>query len=470
MTATPKDLKGRKVGRYDLVEHLASGGMAEIFLARHRGEAGFAKELVLKILQGRYAEHPEVVRMFLDEARLAAKLNHPNVVDVYDVGLDDGLRYIAMEHIRGKTLTEVVRRAIEVSRPLPLDQAAYLVGETAAGLAYMHDGNDGRGRPFRIVHRDISPSNLILSLSGQVKIIDFGIAREADGGEGAGEEESGARPGKFSYMSPEQVRGGPLDGRSDIFSLGTILYEITLGKRLWRGPKELVMRRIVEEKAPPPTYVNRSYPPALELVVQKALEKRPEDRYQSAGDLFHDLEQFLVAAGARTRNHQVAQYLHELFAPTAAISEMGVRRAQAFEDDDQAEDPNQLDLDRPAAGAGRALADALRASGPYVPTTVTREAPVGGSSRPTLPVVASATSGTVPAGPMPLVQRSVSAAGPPIGIGESALPPLVVPPGAGGALLEPLPSSPRRLRMGLLFGLVIASAAAVGLLLALARI
>src|SRR5437870_4703151 len=135
----PRDLKGQRVGRYTLVDHLASGGMAEIFLARHEVEGGFAKELVLKILQGRYAENPDVVRMFVDEARLGAKLNHPNIVDVYDVGVDGGLHYIAMEHIPGKTLTDVVRRALEVSNPLPLDHAAYIVAETAAGLAYMHD-------------------------------------------------------------------------------------------------------------------------------------------------------------------------------------------------------------------------------------------------------------------------------------------------------------------------------------------
>jgi serine/threonine-protein kinase len=446
MTPTPKELKGRKVGRYDLVEHLASGGMAEIFLARHQGEGSFIKELVLKILQGRYAEHPEVVRMFLDEARLAAKLNHPNVVDVYDVGLDDGLRYIAMEHIRGKTLTEVVRRAIEVSQPLPLDHAAYLVAETAAGLAYMHDGHDGnssRSRPFRIVHRDISPSNLIISFSGQVKIIDFGIARQVEDPALRGAvsaEDAGARPGKFSYMSPEQIQGGRLDGRSDIFSLGTILYEITLGRRLWRGPKEVVMRRIVEEKPAPPTYVNRGYPPALELVVLKALEKRPESRYQTAGELFQDLEGYLVSAGARTRNHHIAQYLHDLFAADAPVSEMGVRRARAFEDDE--DDQNQLDLDRPAAGAGKAFADALRASGPYIPVAANDER---GTPRPASVSI-----------PVPLVQRSVSAPGttPPPGMAEP----------------EAELTRARRSRVGLVFGLVIASAAALGLLLALAHV
>src|SRR5688572_7734813 len=363
MGTEPKQLKGKRVGRYTLVDHLASGGMAEIFLARHEAEGDFAKELVLKILQDRYAEHQDVVRMFLDEARLGAKLNHPNIVDVYDVGQDNGLRYIAMEYISGKTLTDVIRRGIEVSKPLPLDHAAYLAAETAAGLAYMHDGTDSHRRPFRIIHRDISPSNLIVSFSGQTKIIDFGIAREGEGPD----PESGARPGKVSYMSPEQVQGGKLDGRSDIFSLGTILYEITLGKRLWRGAKEVVMRRIVEENPPPPTYVDRAYPPALELIVLRALEKRPEKRYQTAGELFEELEGYLIASGARTRNHQIAQYLHDLFAKDAEVSEMGVRRARAFADDDEGDD-DALDFDKPTPGAGKALADALRSSNPFAPS------------------------------------------------------------------------------------------------------
>jgi serine/threonine-protein kinase len=442
----PKKLKGKRIGAYALVEHLASGGMAEIFLARHEAEGGFAKEMVLKILQGRYADHPDVVGMFLDEARIGARLNHSNIVDVYDVGEEDGLRYIAMEHIAGKTLTDVVRRGIEISNPLPLDHAAYLMAETAAGLAYMHDGTDFHGRRFGIIHRDISPSNLIISFSGQIKIIDFGIARE----DSAAESESGARPGKVSYMSPEQVQGAPLDGRSDIFSLGTILYEITLGRRLWRGPKEVVMRRIVEEKPPPPTYVNRSYPPALELIVLRALEKRPENRYASAGDLFRELEGYLVATGARTRNHQIADYLHDLFAKDAVVSEMGVRRARAFDDEDQGDD--DLDFDRPNQGAGKALADALRSSNPYAPPTPGKDersqlepVPVPVPTRRSLPAPMSL---ALPADESPVTQRRRS------GLVATPLSP---PP-------EPLP---RRRRLGWLVGLVLASAAAVGLLVAL---
>jgi hypothetical protein len=448
MTATsPKDLKGKRVGRFELVEHLASGGMAEIFLARHEQEGGFAKELVLKVLQARYAENPEVVRMFHDEARLAAKLNHPNVVDVYEVGTDEGMRFIAMEHVRGKTLTELVRRAIEVSKPLPLDHAAYLVAETAAGMAYMHDGNAGRGRPFRIVHRDISPSNLIISFSGQVKIIDFGIARESEGADGRPLPDSRARPGKVSYMSPEQVQGGTLDGRSDIFSLGTILYEIALGRRLWRGPKEIVMRRIVEEKAPPPTYVNRAFPPALEIIIMRTLEKNPANRYQSAGELFQDLEGYLVAAGARTRNHHIAQCLHELFAADAQISEMGVRRARAFEDDDQ-DTGADLDFDRPA-GAGKAFADALRSGGPF--RGAAKEERVDRHPSPATVENLGQLRGAPPAAPpAPLVHSPPSALAAPI----AALP-------SETALL------PRPRNVGLAVAVLVASAAAIALLLAL---
>jgi serine/threonine protein kinase len=443
MGTEPKELKGKRVGRYSLLDHLASGGMAEIFLARHEAEGDFAKELVLKILQDRYAEHPEVVRMFLDEARMGAKLNHPNIVDVYDVGQDQALRYIAMEHIPGKTLTEVVRRGIEVSKPLPLDHSAYLVAETAAGLAYMHDGTDNHRRPFRIVHRDISPSNLIISWSGQTKIIDFGIAREGE----APDLESGTRPGKVSYMSPEQIQGGKLDGRSDIFSLGTILYEITLGKRLWRGPKEVVMRRIVEENPPPPTYVDRAYPPALELIVLRALEKRPEKRYATAGELFEELEGYLVASGARTRNHQMAQYLHDLFAQDAQVSEMGVRRARAFEDDEADEDA--LDFDRPTRGAGKALADALRSSNPFAPVREEKSEPLPidplalpGPTRRSMPAVAVVPLAFDPAAPRP-----------PVTSGRVAIP-----------LETPVDLAPKR-RLGLLVGIVLASAVAVGLLL-----
>ncbi|HVZ74666.1 MAG TPA: serine/threonine-protein kinase [Polyangia bacterium] len=315
------EMIGRHVGRYQIVRHLASGGMAELFIARQEAMGGFEKEVVLKILQGRYAESPRVVQMFLDEARLAAKLNHQSIVHVYDVAEDHepgqaGLKYIAMEYIRGETVTDIVRRAQAVGKPLPIEHAVHIVRQTAAGLAYAHAFREPDGHVLRIVHRDVSPTNILVTLEGQTKIVDFGIARA----ENELRDEAGVRLGKASYMSPEQVRGDNVDTRSDIFSLGIILYEVTVGQRLFRGTPDVVMKRIVDEKVTPPTAVQRDYPPALELVVMRALEKNPDDRYQSAEQMRVDLEEFLADEGLRTGSRRVALYMKELFPPQGAAA------------------------------------------------------------------------------------------------------------------------------------------------------
>jgi Protein kinase domain len=311
--AADDELIGRQVGRYQIVRHLASGGMAELYIARQEAMGGFEKEIVLKMLQPRYAENPRVVQMFLDEARLAAKLNHPSIVHVYDVADEGGVKYIAMEYIRGETLTEIVKRGVAVGKYLPLEHAVHIARQTAAGLAYAHGRREGDGQLLRIVHRDVSPTNILVSTEGQTKIVDFGIARIQD----ELREESGILPGKASYMSPEQASGQGVDYRSDIFSLGIILYELALGQRLFRGSAEVVMKRIVDEKIPPPTAVKRDFPPALELIVMRALEKRPDDRYQSAESMRVDLEEFLADEGLRTGSRRMALYMNEIFAPAA---------------------------------------------------------------------------------------------------------------------------------------------------------
>jgi serine/threonine protein kinase len=350
------DLVGRQVGRYTVVKHLASGGMAELYIARQQAVGGFEKQLVLKLLQGRYADNPRVVEMFLDEARLAAKLNHPSIVHVYDVAESEGVKYIAMEHIHGETLTDIIRRGVAVGNYLPLEHAVHIVSQTAAGLAYAHGRHDLAGAPLRIVHRDVSPSNILVSYEGQTKIVDFGIARIQD----QIREESGMRPGKASYMSPEQVGGQGVDYRSDIFSLGIILYEISLGQRLWRGPADAVMKRIVEEKIAPPTSVRRDYPPALELIVMKALEKHPTDRYQSAEEMRNDLEEFIDEAGFRTGPRRMALYLRQLFAPDVPLSDEGVALARQMGEGDPggtqppvADQSEELNFDRRASFAMR---------------------------------------------------------------------------------------------------------------------
>ncbi len=314
--ANPGDLVGRQVGRYAVVSHLASGGMAELYIARQESVGGFEKQVVLKILQPRYAKNPRVVTMFLDEARLAAKLNHPAIVHVYDVADEGGLKYIAMEYIHGETIADIVKRGLAVDRYLPLEHAIHIVSQTAAGLAYAHERKEADGKVVRIVHRDISPTNILVSYEGQTEIVDFGIARAQD----ELREESGILPGKASYMSPEQVRGETVDHRSDIFALGIILYELTLCQRLYRGPADAVMKRIVSDRVQPPTAIRRDYPAALEQIVMRALEKRPDERYQTAQEMHDDLEEFLNESGLRSGNRRVAIYMNELFAPDAAVA------------------------------------------------------------------------------------------------------------------------------------------------------
>ena len=330
----PGDLTGRQVGRYTVLSHLASGGMAELYIARQQSVGGFEKQVVLKILQPRYAKSPRVVQMFLDEARLAAKLNHPAIVHVYDVADEAGLKYIAMEYIHGETIADIVKRGLAEGRYLPMEHAVHIVRQAAAGLSYAHERREPDGRVVRIVHRDVSPTNILVTYEGQTEIVDFGIARAQD----ELREETGILPGKASYMSPEQIRGETVDHRSDIFALGILLYELTLCQRLYRGRAEEVMKRIVDERVAPPTAIKRDYPAALELIVMRALEKRPQDRYQSAQAMHDDLEEFLSESGLRSGNRRVAIYLAELFGS-------GAGAAGRPEDTDE---PEALDLDRRA--------------------------------------------------------------------------------------------------------------------------
>lgn len=355
----PGNLIGRQVGRYSVISHLASGGMAELYIARQQSVGGFEKQVVLKILQPRYAKNARVVQMFLDEARLAAKLNHPAIVHVYDVADDAGLKYIAMEYIHGETIADIVKRGLAVDRYLPMEHAIHVVRQTAAGLAYAHERREPDGRVVRIVHRDVSPTNILVTYEGQTEIVDFGIARAQD----ELREETGILPGKASYMSPEQVRGEAVDHRSDIFALGILLYELTLCQRLYRGPADAVMKRIVGERVPPPTAVRRDYPAALELIVMRALERRPEDRYQSAQEMHDDLEGFLSESGLRSGNRRVAIYMSDLFASDAGAGGPGGRGTEGDE-------PEALDFDRRAPLSMRIQ--------PAVAETERRASPPGG--------------------------------------------------------------------------------------------
>jgi tRNA A-37 threonylcarbamoyl transferase component Bud32 len=298
--------------------------------------AGFEKEIVIKRLRPELADDPRVVEMFLNEARIGAQLNHPNIVHVYDVDERDGIPYIAMEYIVGEELSELCRRGIAHARFLPLEHAVELVRQAAAGMGYFHAKRGPEGEALDIIHLDISPSNLMVTQDGFLKIIDFGIARAK--GQGSHGE---VLPGKLSYMSPEQAARSAVDHRSDIFSLAIVLYEITVGKRLFRGPAQDVVERLARAEVEPPTFVRKSYPPALESIVLRALEHHPEDRYQSAYDFADDLETFLRDERLHSGEVRIARYLDML-----AIAGGGARRPELIsETEAHAQTGEDLDFD-----------------------------------------------------------------------------------------------------------------------------
>jgi serine/threonine protein kinase len=276
-------------GKYRLVRKLGSGGMAEAYLAESEGHAGFARTVVLKRVLPHLADRPELTRMLVHEARLAARLQHDNIAQIYDLGRVDEQYFITMEYVEGLDLEALVELAeARQLTPLPLGPVARIVLDVAAGLAHAHGARDGTGRRMGLVHRDISPPNVMVTRDGVAKIIDFGIAKAT---EEAGETATGAMKGKHAYMSPEQARGRPVDARSDQFALGVLLWELAAGQRLFRRAADfLTIAAVVEEEAPELRKLRPELPERLDHIVGRALEKDPDDRYPSCEELGDDLE------------------------------------------------------------------------------------------------------------------------------------------------------------------------------------
>ncbi|MCS6914458.1 MAG: serine/threonine-protein kinase [Myxococcales bacterium] len=301
---------GQHIGPYEVVRYLTAGGMADLYLVR---AAGGQEPLVLKCVQARYLDNERIVAMFRDEAQIGALLDHPNIVRVHEVGEADGTPYIAMEYIAGHDLVEVLRRCTARGVALRRDLAVALCAQVARGLAYAHDLRDEQGRPLEIVHCDISPGNIMLSWRGTVKLVDFGVARARI----ALRCQDRGVAGKHSYMAPEQILGGAVDRRADLFSLGIILYELTCGRRLFPGRPEVVMRRIVEEPIPPPRSLQPDYPADLEAIVMRALERDPAHRHPTAEALRIDLVSWLQKVPRPHGRRELARFLHSIFDPPA---------------------------------------------------------------------------------------------------------------------------------------------------------
>ena len=282
---------GSLFGKYEIIRHLATGGMAEIYLARMSGVPGFQKVVCLKRIRPELASKKDFVEMFLDEARIAATLEHPNVVQTYDVGTVDGNYFIAMEYLHGEILSAMMHKVVGSGKMLPIEHSLNIGIALAQGLHYAHERKGSDGKPLEIIHRDVTPQNVILTYEGGVKLLDFGIAKATNK---VSETRSGTLKGKLSYMSPEQCNGENLDRRSDIFSLGIVLWEMTVGRRLFRGQGDFsIMKAIVEGQVDKPTSRVADYPPALEAIVMKALEKDRDKRYATARELAQALEGYV---------------------------------------------------------------------------------------------------------------------------------------------------------------------------------
>jgi len=283
------------IGKYKLLRLIASGGMAEVYLARQAGAAGFEKLVCLKRILPHLARDRQFVEMFLNEARLAARLDHPNIVSIYDLGEANGNYFIAMEFIDGPSLRAVAKRARERGERLPIAEMVKIVSMAAGGLHYAHDLADAEGKPLGLVHRDISPDNILVHRNGMAKVVDFGIAKAANS---SGRTRTGALKGKVAYMPPEQLRGDPLDRRADVFALGVVLYEMIAGRRPWEGDSDVsLIGQIMTEEPKPLSTLRSDAPAGLTAVLDRALAKDREARYSSCHDLQADLEALLVSLG-----------------------------------------------------------------------------------------------------------------------------------------------------------------------------
>ena len=297
-----------RLGRYELITRIGQGGMAEVQLALQRGPAGFEKLVVVKLVHDNLASQKAFVDMLLDEARVAALVKHPNVVDIYDLGQANGRYFIAMEYLEGEPLLAVLRAGREGKRLDPLSTGR-LIADTAEGLDAAHELRSMAGDRLELVHHDISLGNIVVLYNGQVKLVDFGVAKAT--------QSAGPRSkvqGKFSYMAPEKLKGAPGDRRSDIFSLGCVMWEALTLKRLFRGGNDAeTMKQVLETVIQPPSRINGDVPPGYDAIVMRALDRDPDRRHRTAKEMAVEIEELLRKRGYGAKNDAIARYMQETF-------------------------------------------------------------------------------------------------------------------------------------------------------------
>ncbi len=313
-----------RFGKYLLLEKLAVGGMAQLYRAKITGVQGFEKLIAIKQILPHLAAEKELVSAFIDEAKLAALLNHQNIVQIYDFGEMEGSYFISMEYLLGKDLRIIANKSRENNLPLGFAYAIYIASRICSGLDYAHKLKDFQGKPLNIIHRDISPQNILITHEGDVKIVDFGIAKAASQ---STITQVGMIKGKVAYMSPEQAAGKTIDHRSDIFSAGILLYEMVTGTRMFKGDTLQILSKVREAEFDPPERVTDGLPPKLYEILHLTLAKDPGQRYQSCAEMLADLEECMYALSQRPTTRGLAQYMKKLFEEEIAAEENIMRKA-----------------------------------------------------------------------------------------------------------------------------------------------
>ena len=383
-------------GKYFLLERINVGGMAEVFRAKAFGVEGFERLVAVKRILPNIAEDKEFIRMFIEEAKLSVQLNHANIAQIFDLGVVDGAYYIALEHVHGRDLRGIFDRCRQLGEAVPVGQACFVAMKVCEGLDYAHNKRDQSGRELSLVHRDVSPQNILVSFEGEVKLIDFGIAKAARTNSKTNSgivTQAGILKGKFGYMSPEQVRGMQIDRRSDVFSCGIVLYELLTGERLFVGESDFsTLEKVRNVEILPPSTYNRKIPEALELIVLKALAKDVEDRYQNAIDLHDELQAFVYTAGEFYSRKDLAGWMKKTFGREI---EEETAKLESYR---QLKSPDQR-TGEPAAPASRApAASKPLPRKPTQPVATVKPPPPPSVSRPQpMPILANVSiSGSAP--------------------------------------------------------------------------
>ncbi|MEE2788862.1 MAG: serine/threonine-protein kinase [Myxococcota bacterium] len=395
-----------KLGDYYLFERIAVGGMAEVFKAASYGVEAFERVVAVKRVLPSIAEDHEFIDMFIDEAKIAVQLSHANIGQVFELGNADNSYFIAMEYVSGRDARAVFDRGRAIGTKLDVAMCCHIVKEVCEALDYAHNKHNDRGEPLNLIHRDVSPQNILISYDGEVKLIDFGIAKAAGK---ASKTQSGILKGKFGYMSPEQLRGKPIDRRSDIFSLGTVLYELLTGERCFQGPDDFsVLEKVRKVDFRRPTLLNRMIPPELERIIYRSLTRNPDDRFQTSSAFKDELQKFLYQSGSFYSRRELADFMRETFARDLQDSKARLAEFRTFAraNIDEARRPGSMDgaeqRDGPAVGQSQGLdkdalvpgvTDRSTAEDPSdaLPTATAPAAPKNASSRArTIPYAAAA--------------------------------------------------------------------------------